>query len=121
MAADSIDTLVEIGVLGRPHGVGGEIRVFLHHPGSTILERVTSVQVVTEKEPRSFQLRSVREGSKCLLAMLSGVESREQAERLKGARIYVPRGALPPVEADEFYVADLIGMEVLDHDDPLAA
>src|SRR6185369_1247446 len=40
------------------------------------------------------------------------VETREQAEALRGLRLYIPRDALPEPDEDEFYVADLVGMEV---------
>jgi 16S rRNA processing protein RimM len=40
------------------------------------------------------------------------VETREQAEALRGLRLYIPRDVLPEPDEDEFYVADLVGMEV---------
>ena len=47
-------------------------------------------------------------------ARLSGVASREEAEALKGTRLYVPRARLPSLPDDEFYHADLIGLTVFD-------
>jgi 16S rRNA processing protein RimM len=47
-------------------------------------------------------------------ARLSGVATREEAEALKGTRLYAPRDRLPPLAEDEFYHADLIGLEVRD-------
>ena len=38
--------------------------------------------------------------------------TREQAEALRGLRLYIPRDVLPEPDEDEFYVTDLIGMEV---------
>jgi 16S rRNA processing protein RimM len=46
-----------------------------------------------------------------LLARIEGVEDRNAAERLKGLRLYVRRADLPPPEEDEFYEADLIGLD----------
>ena len=50
--------------------------------------------------------------SKVVLAKLSGVETREAAEALKGLKLYVPRSALPTPEEGEYYYADLIGLAV---------
>ncbi len=118
MAADSIDALVEIGIIGRPHGVGGEIRIFLHNPSSAILEKSSSILLVSakDKDTRAFEVSSIRQGNKCLLVKLRGVEKRDIAETLKGAKVCVRREALPPVAEDEFYVADLIGLEAWEGD-----
>jgi 16S rRNA processing protein RimM len=48
-----------------------------------------------------------------LLAKLAGIESREQALALKGARVSVPREALPAPEPGRFYWSDLVGLEVV--------
>jgi 16S rRNA processing protein RimM len=45
-----------------------------------------------------------------LLARVKGIGDRDAAERLKGARLYVPRAALPLPDEDEYYHADLIGL-----------
>ncbi len=44
---------------------------------------------------------------------MSGIEDRNQAERLRGLRLYLPRSALPEPEPDEYYHADLIGLEAV--------
>ena len=47
-------------------------------------------------------------------ARLTGIATREEAEALKGTRLYAPRDRLPPLADDEFYHADLIGLAVVD-------
>ena len=47
-------------------------------------------------------------------ARLTGVATREEAEALKGTRLYAPRDRLPPLGDDEYYHADLIGLAVVD-------
>lgn len=49
---------------------------------------------------------------KALVARLSGCANRDEAQRLKGCKIGIPRAALPAAAANEFYWADLIGLEV---------
>ena len=48
-----------------------------------------------------------------LLAKLAGIESREQAQALKGKTIAAPRAALPEPEEGIYYWADLVGLEVV--------
>lgn len=51
-----------------------------------------------------------------MVARVREVATREQAEALRGLRLYIPRDVLPEAEEDEFYVADLIGMQVVGPD-----
>jgi 16S rRNA processing protein RimM len=62
---------------------------------------------------RHFELRLIGAGKGVLIARLSGVEDRNQAEALRGLRLYLPRVALPQPDAEEFYHADLIGLEAV--------
>jgi 16S rRNA processing protein RimM len=63
---------------------------------------------------RSFGVTLIRPLAGAFAARLAGVATREAAETLKGLRLYAPRSALPALEEDEFYHADLIGMEAVD-------
>lgn len=48
-----------------------------------------------------------------VVAQVEGVQSREEAVMLKGAEVSVARSALPAPAEDEFYWADLIGLDVV--------
>ncbi|MCZ6805492.1 MAG: ribosome maturation factor RimM [Deltaproteobacteria bacterium] len=103
---------IELGVIARPHGVSGEIRVHVFNPDSTLLEELAELFVLGEEgEPPSLvDVVSTRRGPKALLMRLAGVESREDAEALRGLSLCVPREALPELEEGEYYHADLIGL-----------
>ena len=60
-----------------------------------------------------YPVEQVKEHSGTLLAKLAGLESREAALKLKGARVYVPREAMPAPEEGHYYLADLVGLEVV--------
>jgi 16S rRNA processing protein RimM len=60
-----------------------------------------------------YPVEQVKEHSGTLLAKLVGLESREAALKLKGSTVYVRREALPEPEAGHYYLADLVGLEVL--------
>ena len=60
-----------------------------------------------------WPVEQVKEHSGTLLAKLAGLESREAALRLKGSTVYVQRDAMPEPAAGHYYLADLIGLEVV--------
>ena len=51
--------------------------------------------------------------SATVVAKLAGIETREQALALKGSRIAVARAALPDADDGRYYLADLVGLEVV--------
>ena len=60
-----------------------------------------------------YAVEQVKEHSGRLVAKLAGLESREAALKLKGSTVHVRREALPEPEAGHYYLADLVGLEVL--------
>lgn len=109
---DHPSDLICVGAVAGAFGVRGEARIksFTSDP----LSVAAYGPVSTEDGMRSFDLSLTRPVKGGFAARLSGVTTREQAEGLKGARLYVPRDRLPATDEDEFYHADLIGLEVVD-------
>ena len=102
---------VAVGVVARPHGVRGEVRVHLHNPASEILLQVGEVDL----EGRGpFVIEAARRERDAVLLRLSGTATREQADGLRGLAVRVPREVLPPPAEDEYYFCDLVGLVVVD-------
>lgn len=74
---------------------------------------------ISDDETDVLEITHFQPGPKHGLARFAGVNSRGDAEELKGALLLVPRELLPPLEEDEFYAGDLIGMEVATKTGPL--
>lgn len=101
-----------VGAIAGAFGVQGEVRLksFCAEPAD--IARYTPL--TTEDGKRSFSVKLTRPVTGGLGARLSGVATREDAEALKGTTLWAPRSALPSLPDDEFYHADLIGLEVVD-------
>ena len=61
---------------------------------------------------RAYRVDEAKGHSGTVVAKLDGIESREQALKLKGSEVSVRREALPQADEGHFYLADLIGLEV---------
>ena len=104
--------LLELGVVVRPHGVHGAVKLHLHNPASTALDRCAAVVLAAADGERRVAVRRVlRAGSQVVLE-LEGVTGRDAAEALRGARVLVDRAALEPLADGEYLCADLAGCEV---------
>jgi 16S rRNA processing protein RimM len=101
-----------VGAIAGSFGVSGEVRLksFCADP-----EALASYgPLYTEDGQRSFTVRLTRPVAGGLGARLSGVATKEQADALKGTSLFADRNRLPSLPDDEFYHADLIGLEVRD-------
>ena len=112
---------IELGVIAKPHGVRGEIRVHVFNPESTLLRELGEVFLIggEDEEPALVEIESTRQGPKALLMRLAGVSSREDVEALRGYTLCIPRKALPELEEGEYYHADLIGLDAFQGDDAI--
>lgn len=104
-----------LGVIGRPHGVHGLVRVTSHTANPADL---TAYGPLSDDRGRRFTLRWRHEGLVEVAEHVNGaairVADRAAAEKLTNTRLYVARAALPPPEEDEFYLADLVGLAATD-------
>jgi 16S rRNA processing protein RimM len=94
--------------IGAAHGVRGAVKLwtFTEDPFAVKAYGVLS----TKDGARHFEVTSAREAKDHLVATFQGVTTREEAERLNGVELYVPREKLPAAEEGEYYHADLIGL-----------
>lgn len=101
-----------VGAIAGAFGVRGEVRLksFCAEPRAI----ADYGPLWSEDGARAFTVTLGPAVAGGLAARLSGVESREQAEALKGLRLFADRAALPEPGEDEYYQSDLIGMEVVD-------
>ena len=102
------DDLIQVGRVAGAFGVRGEVRItsFTAEP----LALVDYKTLVREDGSPGLTLTSGRAAKGGVVVRAKDVETRDQAEALRGLKLYIPRDRLPEPEEDEFYVTDLIGL-----------
>ena len=106
------DDLICVGAIAGAYGVRGEVRLKSFCAEPRDIGRYGPL--FSEDGARRFDLSLGKAVAGGFAARLSGVTTREAAEALRGVRLHAPRAALPALPDDEFYHADLIGLEVVD-------
>lgn len=109
---------IHIGHCTSPHGIKGEFSFVLYNFEESVLKDGMNV-TLTPRSPASsvpqdgkeFILNTIRIGNKAI-ATLRGVSDRNTVEAMIPFDIYVNREVLPETEDDEYYVNDLLGLEV---------
>jgi 16S rRNA processing protein RimM len=104
--------------IGAAHGVRGAVKLW------TFTEDPLAVQgygpLMTKDGARQFQIAGVRAARDHLVVAFKGIATRNDAEKLNGIELYVPRERLPDTDDDEYYHADLIGLAAVSAaDEPL--
>ncbi|MEX0627849.1 MAG: ribosome maturation factor RimM [Cucumibacter sp.] len=105
---------VLMGRIGTAHGIRGEVRIeaFTADP----LSIATWSPLLTDRPGLTVSIAKSRLQKGLVIASLIGVADRNEAEALNGVALYVAREKLPASGKDEFYHADLIGLEARTRD-----
>ncbi|MBN8983211.1 MAG: 16S rRNA processing protein RimM, partial [Rhizobiales bacterium] len=103
-----------IARIGAAHGVRGAVKLwtFTEDPFAVLDYGPLS----TKDGGRRFEVSNAREAKDHLVATLQGVTTRNDAEKLNGIELYVPREKLPPAEDGEYYHVDLIDLAAVSMD-----
>lgn len=101
-----------VAAIAGAYGVRGEVRLksFCAEPEAV----ATYGPLETEDGNRRFDISLKGPIKNGFAARLTGVGTKEAANRLRGERLYAPRDVLPDLPDDEYYHTDLIGLSVLD-------
>ncbi|HEX5262156.1 MAG TPA: ribosome maturation factor RimM [Phenylobacterium sp.] len=106
------DALIQVGRVAGAFGVKGEVRIttFTAEP----LALVDYKFLLREDGSPGLTVLGGRVAKGGVVVRTKEIETREQAEAARGLKLYIPRAVLPePDDEDEFYIADLIGMDVV--------
>jgi 16S rRNA processing protein RimM len=120
------DDALEVGRIGEAWGLKGGFRVLAYADPPEALLAASRWHLQPAEPPRrpagapalpqSLEIASVRASGDGLVASSPAVADRTAAEALRGARIFIARSQFPKPAEDEFYWADLIGLDVVNRD-----
>ena len=100
-----------VGHILGAQGIKGEVRVFSNTEPRGNIVGYSPWQLEVDGQLKSVGVSGRTQG-KNVIANIAGVDDRDQATALIGCKIYILSKQLPPLEIDEYYWSDLIGLEV---------
>ena len=103
-----MEDLLQVGVITTTHGIRGEVKVYPTTDDVHRFEELESVLLDTGKEYRELKIKSVQYA----ILKFKGIDNINDIEKYKGKSLFVTRENAQPLGEDEYYIADLIGMEV---------
>ena len=104
---------VALGKLGRPHGIRGEIRLFLFNPESrTLSEGLQGVVTREHAPPVDVTVEKARFTDRFVIVKFEEFDDRGDIDALKHGHFEVDYDELPDLDDDQFYYVDLEGAPV---------
>lgn len=107
-----MEQFLQVGVISSTHGIRGEVKVFPTTDDPSRFKKLKKVLLDTEKERIELEVQSVKFFKQFVIVKFRGIDNINDIEKYKGKGLLVPREDAVRLERDEYYIADLIGMEV---------
>ena len=111
-----MEQFLQVGVISSTHGIRGEVKVFPTTDDPMRFKKLKKVLLDTGRERVELEVQSVRFFKQFAIVKFKGIDNINDIERYKGKGLFVPREDAVPLGEDEYYIADLIGMEVFTED-----
>ena len=114
-----MEQFLQVGVISSTHGIRGEVKVFPTTDDAARFKKLKKVLLDTGKERLELEVQSVKFFKQFVIVKFRGIDNINDIEKYKGKGLFVPREDAVPLDEDEYYIADLIGMDVFLEDGSL--
>ena len=107
-----MNEMFTVGKIVNTHGVKGELKIVPTTEDPKRFAKLKSIFVEERKGITSYEIEGVRYHKEFVLLKLKGIDDMNKAELLKGSSLKIDRKDSLPLKKDEYYISDLLGMEV---------
>ena len=114
-----MEKLLQVGVITSTHGIRGEVKVFPTTDDPKRFKKLKQVILDTGKEKRDLEVESVKFFKQFVILKFKGIDNINEVERYKRCPLLVTRDHAVPLQEDEYFIADMIGMQVVTEDGAL--
>ncbi len=101
---------ISVGKIVNVRGLHGEIKVLPHTNVENMFEKLKSIKILGN----DYKIKSVKHIKNCVALLLDTVDTVEKATDLVGNELFVKEENMPKLEKDNYYLKDLIGVDVTD-------
>ena len=113
-----MEQFLQVGVISSTHGIRGEVKVFPTTDDPNRFKKLKKVILETKKEKLSLEVQGVKFFKQFVIVKFKGIDNINDIEQYKGCSLFVSREDAVALEEDEYFIADLIGMEVYTNENP---
>ena len=114
-----MEQLLQVGVISSTHGVRGEVKVFPTTDDVKRFKKLKKVILDTGKEQLPLEIEGVKFFKQFVIMKFRGIDNINDIEKYKGKSLSVDREHAVKLKKDEYFIADMIGMDVFTEDGEL--
>lgn len=107
----------QVGVITSTHGVKGEVKVFPTTDDPRRFKRLKEVILDTGKEELTLEVEGVKFFKQFVILKFKGFETPEEMAKYRQKSLYVTRENAVRLGRDEYFIADLMGLQIFDEED----
>ena len=111
-----MEKMLKVGVIASTHGIRGEVKVFPTTDDPGRYEKLKKVALDTGKELRELNVQGVKFFKQFVIVKFEGIDNINDIEMYKKCALFVDREDAVPLDEDEYFIADMLGMDVLTED-----
>lgn len=111
-----MEDLLQVGAIAQTHGIHGEVKVFPMTDDVKRFQKLKEIILDTGREKMTLEIEGVKYFKKFVILKFKGIDNINDIERYKGKSLYVTRENAVKLGRDEYFIADLIDLEVYDED-----
>ncbi len=111
-----METKLQVGVISSTHGVRGEVKVFPTTDDVKRFKRLKEVLLDTGREELTLEIEGVKFFKQFVILKFKGFDNINDIEKYKGKGLYVTRANAVRLRKDEYFIADLQGLHVVDEE-----
>ena len=108
-----MEQLLQVGVISSTHGIRGEVKVFPTTDDPDRFRKLKQVILDTGREQKSLEIEGVKFFKQFVILKFKGIDNINDIEKYKGKSLYVTREHAVKLKKDEYFIADLIGIQVV--------
>ena len=108
-----MEDVFQVGVISTTHGIAGEVKVFPTTDDMNRFKKLKEVILDTGKETQLLHIQQVRFFKNMVIVKFKEFRSINDVERLRGKSLYVTRENAVKLQKDEYFIADMIGIQVV--------
>lgn len=114
-----MEDLLKVGIITSTHGIRGEVKVFPTTDDVRRFKQLKEVILDTGKEMKTVKIQNVKFFKQFAILKFENIDNINDVEPYKGSSLLVMRQDAVKLEKDEYFIADLIGMQVISDGDTL--
>ncbi|CUX30491.1 ribosome maturation factor RimM [Clostridium sp. C105KSO13] len=114
-----MEQFLQVGVISSTHGIRGEVKVFPTTDDALRFKRLKKIILNTGKEQIPLDIENVKFFKQFVILKFKGIDNINDIEKYKGKGLFVDRENAVSLEKGEYYIADLIGMQVFTEEEKL--